>query len=89
MRQVGSVGYGSQVAAGEGGQGGIEDQDAVAGHEQDSRQQHLLGDRLGGVLEGGGLFEAQRCGLGVEGVAEARPSPAWAMAMARSAIRAR
>ena len=36
-------------------------------------KQHLLGDGLGGVLEGGGLLQAQRLGFGVERVTDAGP----------------
>ena len=61
------------MAAGEGGEGGVEDEDAVAGHEQHAGQQHLLGHGLGGVLEGGGFLEAERLGFGVERVADAGP----------------
>ncbi len=64
---------GSEVATGERGQGGIEDEEAVAGHEQHAREQHLLGDGLGRVLQGGGLLQPERVGLGLQGVSDAGP----------------
>ena len=78
------VGDGSDVAAGEGGEGGVEDEDAVAGHEQHAGQQHLLGDGLGRVLQGGGFLEAKRLALASNESRMRAPSPAWAMARARS-----
>ena len=46
------------MGAGEGGEGGVEDQDSVAGHEEHAGEEHFLGRGRGGVLERGRLLEA-------------------------------